>query len=213
MLGISGLCRLRYDSPGAPLTVVLEESGITTTCELVTYEPSETEDIPFSREALALKVIMRASWLRDALSELDATNPEVLTIVASPKAPYLSLSASGPLGSAVVDFTANDKALLETFSVAPPQGSRKVVNSYKFALIKAAHRAMSVATKVSIRGDEQGVLSLQFMIEVDVGKVSFVDFRFVPMAESEGGEGDSDTSEEEPEGREGMDEDGHEAEL
>ena len=36
--------------------------------------------------------------------------------------------------------------------------------------------------------DEQGVLSLQFMIEVDGCRVSFVDFRFVPLIDEEGGE-------------------------
>lgn len=53
---------------------------------------------------------------------------------------------------------------------------------------------MAVANKVSIRGDRQGVLSLQFMIELDErnkpsrentstssGNVTFVDFRFVPL--------------------------------
>lgn len=63
---------------------------------------------------------------------------------------------------------------------------------------------MSVANKVSIRGDQQGVLSLQFMIELDegqtpagrsigagikgVGPVCFVDFRFVPLLDEEDAE-------------------------
>lgn len=44
---------------------------------------------------------------------------------------------------------------------------------------------MAIASKVSIRGDEQGVLSLQFLIDVDGGGVSFVDFRFVPLEPEE----------------------------
>lgn len=66
---------------------------------------------------------------------------------------------------------------------------------------------MAAASKVSIRGDRQGVLSLQFMIELgDSGisglsanrgdavstvasaggnSVSFVDFRFVPLLDEE----------------------------
>lgn len=47
---------------------------------------------------------------------------------------------------------------------------------------------MAAATKVSIRGDNQGVLSLQFMIEMEGGQVSFVDFRFVPLVQ----DGDED---------------------
>lgn len=39
---------------------------------------------------------------------------------------------------------------------------------------------MAIATKVSIRGDNLGVLSLQFMIDHD-GKTSFIDFRYMPF--------------------------------
>lgn len=66
---------------------------------------------------------------------------------------------------------------------------------------------MVAASKVSIRGDRQGVLSLQFMIELGDGgsgprdntvppgggaggNVSFVDFRFVPLLDEEGEESD-----------------------
>lgn len=94
----------------------------------------------------------------------------------------------------------------ETFLVAPPSvmGDR-IKQSYRFALIRKAARAMSVANKVSIRGDRQGVLSLQFMVELDdnvptgrpvgagvkaVGPVCFVDFRFVPLLDEEEAEMD-----------------------
>lgn len=73
---------------------------------------------------------------------------------------------------------------------------------------------MAVANKVSIRGDRQGVLSLQFMIELDEngsknrssreiastsgGNVTFVDFRFVPLLDenNEGEVGPTDGGEE-----------------
>ena len=56
----------------------------------------------------------------------------------------------------------------ETFLVSPPSsmGSR-IEQNYRFPLIRKAARAMAVANKVSIRGDRQGVLSLQFMVELD----------------------------------------------
>ncbi len=184
-LGMTGMCRLSYAAIGDPLCIVLEEAGVTTTCELVTYEPEFREEIPLQRDALAQKIIMRASWLHDAITELSSTSPTRLTIVASPTAPYFTLSSSGPLGSATVEFS-NDPQLLETFQV-----SKRTVNTYKYSLIRGASRAMAIASKVSIRGDEQGVLSLQFMIENDDGGVSFVDFRFVPFV-PEDGEGDED---------------------
>jgi len=190
VLGMTGVCRLSCMDEGEPLCIVLEEAGVTTTCELVTYEPEAQSDIPLQKDAISQKIIMRASWLHDAISELSSTSPTRLTIVASPTAPYFTLSSSGPLGSATVEFS-KDPQLLETFYVP-----KRVVNTYKYSLIKGATRAMSMANKVSIRGDEQGVLSMQFMIEVEGGGVSFVDFRFVAYV-PEDGEGDEEDEEEE----------------
>jgi len=180
VLGMNGICRLSYHSTGEPLCIILEETGVKTTCELVTYEPEIQEEIPLQKDALAQKIIMRASWLYDAINELSSTSPTRLTIVSSPTAPYFTLSSSGPLGSATVEFS-KDPQLLETFQVP-----RRIVNTYKYSLIKGASKAMALATKVSIRSDEQGVLSLQFMIEIEGSGVSFVDFRFVPFIPEEG---------------------------
>jgi cell cycle checkpoint protein len=201
VLGISGLCRLSYEAPGSPLTIVIEESAIRTTCDLVTYEPSFTSDIPFARDQLALKVIMRASYLYDAIAELSATSPQRISLIASNST--FTLSASSTLGSAVVAFhrspsknaykstaTTNNNeedptpttGLLETFLVPSASFSQ----SYKFTHIAATKKALAAATKVSIRADEQGVLSLQFMIEnLEGGGVSFVDWRFVPLVKEE----------------------------
>jgi len=174
-LGIAGVCRLSYAGIGSPFSIILEESGVTTTCNLNTYEPESPEEIPFQRDAMQVKVIMQARWLFDAISELSSISPSRLDITAYPSAPYLSLSAIGSLGSASVEF-AKGRELLETFTVA-----EKWTQSYKFEMIKAAAEAMRLASKVSVRGDEQGVLSLQFMVEVEGGGVSFIDFRFVPF--------------------------------
>ncbi|KAL8846177.1 MAG: hypothetical protein Q9221_008706 [Calogaya cf. arnoldii] len=180
VLGVKGVCRLSYAAKGEPLCVLLEEAGVTTTCELVTYEPEYQEEIPLQRDALTLKIIMRSNWLHDAVNELSSTSPLRLTIAASSSAPYLVLSSNGPLGSAAIEFS-KDQQLLETFQVP-----KRTVNTYKHSLIKEATRAMFIASKVSIRGDEQGVLSLQFMIEVEDFGVSFVEFRFVAFLPEDG---------------------------
>lgn len=101
----------------------------------------------------------------------------------------------------------------ETFLVSPPSSmGERIQQGYRFALIRKAARAMSVANKVSIRGDRQGVLSLQFMVELDDhnatvgrpvgagvkgpnGPVCFVDFRFVPLLDEEEAELEMDGNE------------------
>lgn len=174
-LGMAGVCRLSYTGIGSPFSVVIEEAGVVTTCNLNTYEPEFLEEIPFQRDSLEVKIIMQARWLFDAISELSSISPSCLYIKAFTTAPYLSLSATGNLGSASVEFS-KGRELLETFTVAENWSQ-----SYKFQMVKSAGEAMRLASKVSIRGDEQGILSLQFMVEVEGGGISFVDFRFVPL--------------------------------
>jgi cell cycle checkpoint protein len=216
---MNNLCRLSYLKEGAPLSIILTEASIRTTCDLSTYEPEYNEEIPFDRRSVVLKTIMRGSWLHDALSELSSTSPEKLTMYAKTLRgkPFFALSATGTLGSARVEFNnqqdirsmlgaaADDEQtnLLETFQLSDPTDVLK--SSYKFALVQKAARAMSVAKKVSIRMDAQGVLSLQFMVEVEAPangagseKLSFVDFVIVPMVEEEDeeAEGEGDVNDE-----------------
>ena len=58
---------------------------------------------------------------------------------------------------------------------------------------------MATATKVSLRIDEEGVLNLQFLIDVDAvgGGVghTFVEFRVVPLVEGEDNAAGDDSDE------------------
>lgn len=182
---MTGICRLSYSTLGSPFGIILEESGVVTTCNLNTYQPEAAEEIPFNREQLEVKIIMQSRYLFDAISEIssmansNSASSNRLNITASPSSPFLSLSVAGDLGSASVEF-AKSRELLETFTVA-----RRWSQSYKFEMVRAAAEAMRLASKVSFRSDRQGVLSLQFMVEVEGGGVSFVEFRFVPFVREE----------------------------
>jgi cell cycle checkpoint protein len=199
VLGVSGICHIHYEAAGSPLEVVLKETGVTTTCELTTYEPLPMSDIPFARDELELKAIMAATHLYDAFTELASWGPDRISINATKS--YLKLSAPGHHGSAVICFhhgvdatpaeeSVDDpakvrKGVLETFLVPGPSFSQE----YSFSHISATRRALSSAIKVSLRGDSQGILSLQFMIEnVDGQGVSFVDFRLLPLIDDSGSE-------------------------
>lgn len=185
-LGMSGTCCIMYEADGSPLSIILEETGLKTRCNMTTYTPESPDEIPFDRDDLSFKIIMQARWLLDALSELAPMAPARFTITASPNAPYLSLSSGGGLGGASVDFSSG-RELLEVFSVHD-----RWVQSFKFDFVKSATEAMRIANRVSFRGDGQGVLSLQFMVEVEGGAVSFLDFRFVPYVTQEDNETESD---------------------
>ena len=222
-LGLGGTCRLSYSEIGAPLAITLAEADVTTTCDLTTYEPSsdaDEETIPLQRDALTLKVIMPSFWLAEAMAELSSTNPEVLVLTASSsKAPQFSMQGlGGPYGDSMVEYQAEEAsrglerskpAVTEIFVVNSPDRSGRVKQRYRFELIKKAMKAMALASKVSVRSDRQGVLSLQFMIELNEGagkeisgtvpgrasgKVSFIDYRFVPLLDDEDGDQDGSST-------------------
>ncbi|KAJ5871502.1 uncharacterized protein N7529_003855 [Penicillium soppii] len=243
-------CTLQYARYGAPLSIIITEAGVKTTCELVTYEPAEDEaDIPLQRDAIIMKIIMRSAWLHSSIAELDSSTPNILKLSAcATRDPYFALSgAGGPFSESTVEFSVDTQnqvvggagqgaaqsqmhkvladdgssraratrakvapTVTETFLVSPPSSmGERIQQSYRFSLIRKAARAMSVANKVSIRGDQQGVLSLQFMVELDDnsvpvgrpvgagvkgpnGPVCFVDFRFVPLLDEEEAEMEMD---------------------
>ncbi|KAK3394242.1 Rad1/Rec1/Rad17 [Podospora didyma] len=190
-LGMTGTCSISYAAEGEPFSILLEEAGVKTTCNLTTYMPESPEDIPFDIEDLSFKVITQARWLLDALAEITPTAPEKLIITVSRREPYLRLASAGAasFGSSSVDF-AKSRDLLETFSVR-----NRWSQTFKFDTIKSATEAMRIASKVSLRGDGQGVLSMQFMVEVEGAGPSFLDFRFVPYAVQEGEDDDDDDDE------------------
>ncbi|PKS12706.1 hypothetical protein jhhlp_000914, partial [Lomentospora prolificans] len=180
-LGLPGTCTLTYAEEGAPLSITIEESGVKTTANLVTYLPEIPEEIPFDRSDLAFKIIMQPRSLLDALADLATMSPEKLLIEVAESSPYLTLSTKGgDYGSSSYDFS-KGRHLLETHVV-----HEHWVQSFKYDFIKAASEAMRIGNKVSFRGDRQGVLSLQFMVEVEGAGSSFLDFKFVPFTGYDG---------------------------
>ncbi|KAF5609174.1 cell cycle checkpoint [Fusarium subglutinans] len=189
-LGISGTCTLQYSQEGDPFKITIEESGVKTTASLTTYLPEIPDDIPFDRNDLSFKIIMQSRTLLDSMAEISPTAPTKLTIATTKTSPFLSLAGVGDLGSSGVDF-ARGRDLLETFNV-----QERWSQAYKFDFIKNSTEAMRIATKVSLRGDGQGVLSLQFMVDIEGGKRSFLDFRFVPFISHDEEDDENDELEE-----------------
>jgi cell cycle checkpoint protein len=216
-LALAGSCRLSYSEDGAPLSITIIEGPVTTTAELNTYVLAnaygDDGQIPLDRTSLCLKTILPSSFLADAIAELSGTNPDVLLLnVSARSAPFLSLEGlGGSLGDAVVEYLSEAKnepglpgnkkqpSVTETFSVTPgPDSHGRLKTKYKFELIKKAGRAMQLASKVSMRQDIQGVLSLQFLVDsiqaiagnatqAQAGSSNplFIDYRFLPLVDDE----------------------------
>lgn len=185
--------RLSYAGSGHPLTLWLAEdsSGPTTTCEIVTFDPEPFIELPFDGDRTVLKIIFKSSsWLRDALSELDPSCDKI-TFISNPVAearkahrempakPLFRIIATGTFGTTEMDYP-NDREVLETFECFRPMRA-----SYNFAQIARTLRALQSSTKTSLRIDDEGLLSLQFLVPVPKPRAglsdSFIEFRCLAL--------------------------------
>ncbi|RMX51697.1 hypothetical protein pdam_00008113 [Pocillopora damicornis] len=186
--------KMCYAGYGSPLILTLEEGGILTDCSIQTQEPDETLDFDFSGADVLNKIIMKSECLKEAFSELDMTS-EVLQILMSPDNPYFRLSTFGYAGSTHVRF--DDLSLSMSYSVFTPQQESDfpkdsdMVESFecqqtqtnRISLLKPSTKALQLSSKISIRMDGRGFLSMQYMIVNEDGQVCFVEYLCAPDEE------------------------------
>uniref|UniRef100_A0A3Q3DDI8 RAD1 homolog (S. pombe) n=1 Tax=Hippocampus comes TaxID=109280 RepID=A0A3Q3DDI8_HIPCM len=176
--GTSTALRLCYKGYGHPLTLFLEEGGVVTVCKINTQEPEEPIDFEFCSSNVTNKVILLSESLKEAFSELDMTS-EVLQITMSLSQPYFRLSTFGNAGSAHYDYP-KDSDMMELFHCTTTQ-----TNKYKMSLLKPSTKALALSSKVSVRTDSRGVLSLQYLVRNDDGQICFVDYYCCPDEEAD----------------------------
>ncbi|NXJ04837.1 RAD1 protein, partial [Odontophorus gujanensis] len=174
--GTSTALRMCYRGYGYPLMLFLEEGGVVTVCRINTQEPEDLLDFNFCSTNVINKIILQSEGLREAFSELDMTS-EVLQITMSPDKPYFRLSTFGNAGSAHLDYP-KDSDLMEAFHCNQTQ-----TNRYKISLLKPSTKALALSCKVSIRTDNRGFLSLQYMIRNEDGQICFVEYYCCPNEE------------------------------
>lgn len=168
--------KMCYAGHGHPLTLLLEEAGVLTDCSIQTHEADETLDFDFCSTNVVNKLIMSAECLREAFSELDMTS-DVLEIVLSPDPPHCRLTTFGYAGTTQIDYP-KDSDLMEIFECQKTQSNR-----YKLALLKPCSKALSQSSKISLRVDHRGFLSLQCMIPMEDKHTCFVEYLCVPDEE------------------------------
>ncbi|EJF62658.1 Rad1-domain-containing protein [Dichomitus squalens LYAD-421 SS1] len=188
--------RMSYAGAGHPLTVLVaeESGGPTATCEITTWDPEPRMTFNFDNDATVLRIILKSSWLRDALSELDPSTKK-LTIIGHPPPPAvannrvprnapprLRLRAVGEFGTTEMDYP-NDREVLETCECPAT-----VSFTYTYSYIAKAMRALQSSSKTSLRIDDEGLLSMQFLMpgprkQGRERSQAFIEFWCLPLEE------------------------------
>eukprot|EP01134_Creolimax_fragrantissima_P005513 CFRG5513T1 len=168
-----------YQGYGNPLELKLAEHTVCTTCKIHTMEGMFAEDMNFRGSEVPNKIILQSEWLRPVFSELTIGDKNgTFDVYISAQDPCLRFSTSNVAGSCEVNFP-SDCEVIENLDSERTQSSRYLLSSMRHSL-----KALSVSTKVSIRMNTRGFLSMQFMIEHEMGQQSFVEYMLVPDEES-----------------------------
>jgi cell cycle checkpoint protein len=197
-------CRMIYQGAGHPFLLVFRQpsTSLVTTCEFNTLDLDPTEPagedgdedgaLRMDLTNVALQLIIAGRVMADAVSELKAIDTEILTLrAARTSTPRFVLLSHGKIGLSQFSFpedTGSGKPLFERFMVNAPAESADpdvVVNSYTFGQILKAQDAMALATRVSIRCDAHGYMSIQSMYELGAGTAIFIDFRFCAIQDDD----------------------------
>ncbi|KAG8751650.1 ssDNA endodeoxyribonuclease [Serendipita sp. 396] len=188
--------RMSYIGDGHPLRLILAEraEGPTTVCQIHTLVPERRMGLPFDDEEKIVKIIMRSSWLRDTLAEID-TSCDYVTIICNPpqkvachgKGPssrpndsFFRIDAKTSKGGVEIDFP-NDREVLEHFECG-----QSLKFHYSFDFVHKMIRALAVSVKVSIRIDSEGTMSLQFLMPSGTSKerTTWMEYRCLPREEN-----------------------------
>jgi hypothetical protein len=208
---------MSYFATEETFSLRLTEGAVVTECKIRTLVDVEGDPMEaaaegghmplrsaFKSDPVVNKCMISAAVLREAFSVIDEMpDAAQVKLLLSPDKPFLRMHAAGQLLSCAVDFPRGDESLTNLKCKAPKEAS------YRLSLMQQACKALSLATRTSIRMNEANLLCLQHMLEGSADKVAYVDFYVVSDTDPE-----EEEEEEEEEGgvaaRQGLREQEHE---
>lgn len=171
---------ISLESDLSRLLVSRKDGSIDTECSILTYEVEGYCDLAglYRSTPTVNRVIMQSKALRDSLNEFEKSVP-TLTLELSANDPNLRLAANSVSGQVELDFSSSS-SVLESFQC----GSYQKV-SFSFAAMMAMMRALIASTKVNMRTNDEGILSVQCMVPITSSENCFAEFVILPLVEEE----------------------------
>lgn len=176
--GTTTALKMTYKGYGHSLKIILEEEGIITDCSLKTLSDCEVLDFEMVDTDAICKIILRASDFREVLADLDSSS-DFVEFFLSPDAPYFRITTEGLAGKFQVDIPKNSN-MIESFDC-----SQAMKAKYRYQQIKPCLKSLMIATKVSVRTNENGLICLQFMIQTESKQYCYVEYYCTPSIEEE----------------------------
>ncbi|TKY85312.1 hypothetical protein EX895_005474 [Sporisorium graminicola] len=183
--------RLNYQGHGHPLVLELEqEANVLTRVSISTYEPSFLTDMVFDPRNMVAQVIVGSELMQSAFAEIDASCKKLSILMTSPHSAsadeyneraetsraargidtststsMLRFKAISDTGSSEMEFpaslsSADPTGVIEKFLALPGSSEQW----YDFTLLSRTMTVLRSSIKTSLRMDEAGLISFQFMM-------------------------------------------------
>ncbi|KXS12669.1 Rad1-domain-containing protein [Gonapodya prolifera JEL478] len=169
---------LSYDEAASEVVVELSSSDCTIRAVLSTYDADDADDDEleetFREDPEISRFVIKSEWLKEAFQELDASSDRV-TVLVSPEQPYFQISSSGMSGSAEIEYPKNTD-IMESFSC-----QERSLFSYKLSLLQPSLKALAMSSRIQIKTNSRGFVSMQHLVQVSETKQSFVSFTVAPL--------------------------------
>ncbi|XP_058060181.1 cell cycle checkpoint protein RAD1 [Anopheles bellator] len=170
--------KIMRKGPGTPLVAILEghrEDNLITECAVRTMEPFDCMDLDFDDDhPIVSKIAAKASELFLLFSELD--DEDVIEVIISPTAPHFKLKALGdPEMETEIEIKKTSDIFI-SFSCSEASSNRYKLNHFKHVM-----RTLSLATKVVLSTNTEGLLSFQVIIETLEDSLYYVQYFILPL--------------------------------
>ncbi|RKO99858.1 hypothetical protein CXG81DRAFT_20098 [Caulochytrium protostelioides] len=189
--------RLHYSASAADLLLVLEDGGVTTSCQLHTLVPQPLSALAavFLGHGVVAEVMLRASVLAGVFHEFDDESVEALTFRLETDPPQFQVEGTTFAGAVTVLLDPPAAAGTTSRSTPMAMGARglgmtglngigdaatessleafrvemPLVTRYQAKMMEPALRVLAVADRVQLRINAEGCMSLRFAVPTDRG--------------------------------------------
>ncbi|KAJ6242764.1 cell cycle checkpoint protein rad1 [Anaeramoeba flamelloides] len=184
------VAQLIYPNQTGAFEIDLEDGGVVTWCSLAVNSIDDNyvqpqDEMKFDASSVTNTIVMDSMGLKVALGELDWAC-RTIGVFMFQQPSMLSMQTIGQNGICRIDCPSDSEAV-ERLDSSQDQSC-----SYLSSLLRSCVKALQYSTKVSIRMNMEGMLSVQLMIKNRQNIQSFVEFLINPEEEGEDEEDDEE---------------------
>lgn len=175
--------RLIYKGRGAPLVMLMEDSANSNCiieCSIKTQ--NEAEPLHFEEEASLNQIVLRSGQLLEILNEVDKACEE-LQLTLSPKSPFFRARTMGTIQSATEFQVDRNSESIISFNC-----KQRTCFSYKMAQLRMLLRSLSLASKVALSTDPNGLLTCHAILLTNAAEGDesqmYIEYFILPLSAS-----------------------------